>query len=941
VAVRPFIGREAELAALEAALGEAQAGQPQVVVVSGPSGIGKSWLLAAFAEGLTNSGVLVLKTACAQVGDAVVPLVPVTTAVRQLMVVMGAALTAAVPAALPLVDNLPENRVAGKAALAAGSVAELFAAVVHRLGADRPVVWLVDDMQWADRSTSALIDFLVRTQTSAQVLLVLATRDVAPGTNNADPLSELSQLPHVTQLPLPAFTGREIYQIIDAMQPGTATWERIDTIFDRSAGNPLFTTELIKQGDGRLSSSLQHVLLGPTAALKPDATAVVQLVAVSEFCSHPLLAAATGLGESELLAAIREAMRARIITAAGDGYTIRHALLREAIVEDLLPVERVRLHRTCAQGLEGLTSTTRAGLSARAAAARHWAQADEPQRALPALISAAKAAGESQAYAVQAQLLADAIDCVERAADTAGSTGMSRSQMFTDAAAAATWSAQHQLVINIVDKALREDLAPLETTTTAMLLAHRAMALHHLSREGSLETAGEALAMLRTDPSAAATAVRDYLANVLLLAGRPEEAHDLALRCARTAADLPDPGLRVQTQTTLGWVLGELGHYRRSIAALEAAQKNADGAGLECRSRIWLNLAAAHTGMGSYTAALDAANAGLTLRPTGIDRSYGAALLLTKVPPLIALGRLREAETTIGEALSLGPGMTTASQLLAMRAEIALLRGDRETARCALVAARLATAAKRPSSSELSLVALESEFALTEGAPQRAAAAAQRGLQVASGPISQRWRLIVAAARSAAHPGVDDDLAQCLRDGITRALAGMPSRPGPERAYSHMLAAVTGNPAAWNSALAEWEVCGNLINTARCATAAAEAAVPADHHAALPLLQRAETIAQHVGADGMRAEVRAIAAAAHLHLTGQPRRPGRPLGLTSREMQVLALIAEGATNAQIAATLFISPKTVSTHVSNILAKLGVASRAAAAAHAHRSGLVSS
>jgi DNA-binding NarL/FixJ family response regulator len=91
----------------------------------------------------------------------------------------------------------------------------------------------------------------------------------------------------------------------------------------------------------------------------------------------------------------------------------------------------------------------------------------------------------------------------------------------------------------------------------------------------------------------------------------------------------------------------------------------------------------------------------------------------------------------------------------------------------------------------------------------------------------------------------------------------------------------------------------------------------------------------------MRAEVRAIAAAAHLHLTGQPRRPGRPLGLTSREMQVLALIAEGATNGQIASTLFISPKTVSTHVSNILAKLGVASRAAAAAHAHRSGLVSS
>ena len=146
-----FIGRDAQLAELDAALQDAQTGRPRLVVVSGPPGIGKSWLLAHVAERLADRGILVLRTACAQVGADVVPLVPVTAAIRQLVGLMGAeALTVAVPAALPLVADLPENRPVGTAALPAGAVAELFAAVLHRLGVQQPLVWLVDDMQWAD-----------------------------------------------------------------------------------------------------------------------------------------------------------------------------------------------------------------------------------------------------------------------------------------------------------------------------------------------------------------------------------------------------------------------------------------------------------------------------------------------------------------------------------------------------------------------------------------------------------------------------------------------------------------------------------------------------------------------------------------------------------------------------------------------------------------------
>ena len=786
-----FIGRDAQLAELDAALQDAQTGRPRVVVVSGPPGIGKSWLLAHVAERLADRGILVLQTACAQVGADVVPLVPVTAAIRQLVGLMGAeALTVAVPAALPLVADLPENRPVGTAALPAGAVAELFAAVLHRLGVQQPLVWLVDDMQWADPSTSALIGFLGRTLTATQVLLVVATRDEAPGSAAADTLTELAQLPHVIRIPLPPFTKREIYWLIDAVQPGTATWGRIKTIHLRSSGNPFHATELIKHGDAGLPGSLRELLLGPITALNPAAAAVVQVVAVSDVCSHGLIAAATGLGEQELIAGIREALRARIIGATDDGYRIRHALLREAIIDDLLPVERIRLHRNCAYGLEALAGASASGLSAHdaAAAAYHWAQADEPQRAMPALAAAAQAAGDIHAYAEQARLLVEAIDCAERIPDAATLTGMSRSRMLTDAAAAATWSGQYHLILDIVGKALDSSAPPIEPTTAAMLLAHRAMALHHLGRDGVLETAGEALAMLPGEPTVAATMARDYLASVLNLAGCPDRARDLAEQTAKMAVGLSDPGLSVQAQTTLGWILGELGDYPRSIAVLEAAQAGtSQAAGMPRHARIWLNLAAAHTAMGRYAAAVEAARAGLALHQmSGLDRSLGLDLLLNMTPPLIALGRLQEAETIIARAQSRDPPPPLRRNCTPCGPRLA---------GCAATRAR-PTATWLPPGWPREIPAahwrlsfhclpLESEVALAEDAPDRAATAARRGLQIEFGPTSQRWRMLIAAARAANHPGVDHHTARSLHADITRTVDHMPNRHGPERAYAH------------------------------------------------------------------------------------------------------------------------------------------------------------
>jgi DNA-binding CsgD family transcriptional regulator len=110
--------------------------------------------------------------------------------------------------------------------------------------------------------------------------------------------------------------------------------------------------------------------------------------------------------------------------------------------------------------------------------------------------------------------------------------------------------------------------------------------------------------------------------------------------------------------------------------------------------------------------------------------------------------------------------------------------------------------------------------------------------------------------------------------------------------------------------------------------------------AATRLLVAAKEASTRAGASGLLAEIRTAARAARLDLGGPAgNRQAPPLGLTARELEVLAMVADGSSNRQIAAILFISPKTVSVHVSNILAKLGVSSRAGAAAQAHRAGLV--
>jgi DNA-binding CsgD family transcriptional regulator len=162
------------------------------------------------------------------------------------------------------------------------------------------------------------------------------------------------------------------------------------------------------------------------------------------------------------------------------------------------------------------------------------------------------------------------------------------------------------------------------------------------------------------------------------------------------------------------------------------------------------------------------------------------------------------------------------------------------------------------------------------------------------------------------------------------------------QARSHRLVAkaerrrLEGAGGGWSDAVAAWRDAGEPWPLAYALLRlAGDAAAAGDREAAVAALAEADEIARRLGAQPLLEEITAVRRRARLSVAARPAQGD----LTEREREVLALVAEGRSNSQIAQALFISPKTASVHVSNILAKLGVAGRGEAAAVAHRNGLL--
>ncbi len=399
-----LVGRATERAELEHALRDAIAGRVRVTLVTGEAGVGKSRLVSTFATDAQLAGARVVTGSCLDVGEGVLPYAPFVEALRQLI------------AELPshefdeLVGEgrsdlgrlLPEMAAGTPTAPQAAPAAQLFElilGVLSRLAATRPVVLVIEDVHWADRSTMDLITFLERNLRAAVLLLLTVRSDeLHRGHPVRVRLAELDRHGLMTRVELGPLDRRATTELITELLRKPPAPRLVGRVYDRSGGNP-FHIEMLVAGDGAgqggLPDRLRDMLVSQIDALDPETQRVLRVAAVvGRRVDSGLLArvaSSTGSRPDQITAGLREAVSRHLLVAdaADEAYAFRHALLQEAVYDDMLPDERSRLHAAVARILEA-RGTAEPDATALAEQAHHWFAAHDQRRALGAAVAAAQ-----------------------------------------------------------------------------------------------------------------------------------------------------------------------------------------------------------------------------------------------------------------------------------------------------------------------------------------------------------------------------------------------------------------------------------------------------------------------------------------------------------------------------------------------------------------------
>src|SRR5215207_7566947 len=610
VASPTFVGRVEELQTLEAARVRAADGDPAVVLVGGYAGVGKTRLVAELTS-RTADGARVLVGGCVPVGDGALPYAPIVEALRALLgdVGVGAVRELVGPSWPELARLLPalgEPQAGGGPPdqAAQARLFELLLGMLGRLGEETPLVLVVEDLHWADRSTRDLLAFLVRNLRRERVLLAVTYRSDETGRARLGPfLAELDRAGPVDRIELPRFQRREVAAQLTAILGAAPADDLVDATFARSQGNPFFTEELleaVRAGSRELPTTLRDLLLGRIEGLPEPARHVLRVAAVAgRPLSHRLLAAVAGLDEPRLNGALRAAVDHQLlVTRPGeDGYGFRHALLQEVVYADLLPGERARLHAALAAALTAQPGWA-GGTSATVAAelAYHWEAAGDLERALPAVVQAASAAERSVALAEAHRHYERALQLWDRVPRAAELVPVDQTTLLEWAAEAAHLVEADLRAVERVRAALA-GVDPASDPVRAGLLHERLGRYLWLTLdEAALPAYKEAVRLVPSEPESVERArVLVGYAQILGLLGRDEESQQAAQAALATARRV---GARREEGRALGLLDGEpgaFGEVEGTLANLLEArriadeQADVDGLGWACLQLAWVS----------------------------------------------------------------------------------------------------------------------------------------------------------------------------------------------------------------------------------------------------------------------------------------------------------------------------------------------------------------
>ena len=927
---RRFVGRAAELAALDAALAATAEGRPEVVLVGGEAGVGKTRLIAELTGRAAACDMLVASGGCVELTAGTAPYLAFTEALRDLGRAVGPRAWERMCAGAPpeLASLLPGASGApgeGAGAAARGRLLGQAHDLLAEVASTAPLLLVLEDVHWADRSTLDLAAYLARAVRGERVALVATYRSDEASRRPVLRawLAELARADGVRRIELDPFGEAEIAELLDA-DPATAA-----SIARRSGGNAFLAEELYEAGGDDLPSSVRDLLSTRIAALSPPSQAVLRAAAAAGArVDDDLLAELVELQPPALAAALREALAHQLLTTdPRDGrLAFRHELVREAAYAELLPGERRRLHAACARVLEERPELGESPASAAASVARHWDAAGDAGRALAACLRAAEAAhrvhAPSEALVLYQRALAlseDAeLDVFERAADAAVQAG------------------EAGVAVGLLDEALAHADPTAEPVRAGILHSQRAWYSWAAGMAGPEmhEHHARALALIPPEPpsKARAQAVTD-LAFTDMLDGRMSEALERAEEAVALARDAGAREIEGLALNVLGCARGMHGENEAAIECLRTAVAIArETDGTEALGRAYVNLSAQLDIAGRYEEAVEVALEGVeTSRRLGLDRHWSAFLAGNAAESMIALGRLEEASALVDDTLAGEVSEMAASHLTLLNADIALQRGDLAAAETALAAAREHGVLARMAEMAGSAAQIAAEVAIAQGRHEEARAAVREGLE----RLTDDWRVIAALVAAGVAAGEEpaelldrlDDLGPAADVPLARAFT----------LTAH--AEAQSAPEPWRAAAETWEALPVPYRAGRARLREAEALLDAGagrEEATGPLRAAAEA-ARSIGAHGLLREVEALAARARIDVDAPEESPGA--GLTPREAEVLVHLAAGRTNRQIAEALYISPRTAGVHVSRILAKLGATTRGEAAAAGRLAGVI--
>lgn len=978
-ASRPLVGRAAELDELSTLLGLGASDRgARAVLLGGDAGVGKSRLLAALGEKARNAGWHVLVGHCIDFGESALPYLPFSELFGRLAA-DDPHLADQVADAHPAVRRLmPSARLAPETAAGwerSVDRAELFEAVhaaLDQLAAESPVLVVVEDVHWADQSTREMLSFLFARGFAGAVSLAASYR--SDDLHRRHPLrastAEWVRLPLVERVQLAPLADADVRALILTLLPDPMPEAAIGTIVARAEGNAFFTEELVgaaQYGKSALPGDLVNLLLVRIDQLDEPARQTVRASsAAGRRVSHALLSRVAGLDDPLLDAGLRAAVEHHVLVPAGDdSYSFRHALLAEAVYDDLLPGERLRLHRAYvgALGAGDLPSTA-------AEIARHARAARDIPTAVRSSIEAGDEAmsigGPDEAarhFEVALDLVGDGASVDGEAIDVAG--------LVCKAAEAITAAGHPHRAVELLRDQLQHRADALDPPDRVRLLTALAMAM--------------LVTDINADPLAATTEAMELVddegtplrAELLSAHARAHAAHGHNVEAARWANEALalGNGLRLHSvvadaTTTLSVIDKRLGDPEASLKALTSIVGAARASGdVIAELRGLHNLAFIHYEQARLDdaqrvydeAARRASEAGRPWAPYGLDARLLSAIvayargdwdrveqitdLTGQGPPLVA----ENAIVSAGLLVAAGRGAPNAEPLIAQtRATwdrdgvIAViaggaaidLRGDRGDLDAAQATYDdiLATLARLWQTSHFQARVRLSALVLGQLAPHAArGATADRELVVKRadellGAALETFDIHRKKGRLMGVEGVAWRQRAIAEHARVRWLAGVDVPPEDDLV------------GAWQQAVADFTTMGHVFERARSqARLAAVLSGVGEAARARPLSDDARATARRLRAEPLLRELRALP-------SGRGRQADAPRGrddLTPRESQILALVAEGRSNGEIAEHLYISAKTVSVHVSNILAKLGAAGRTEAAAVARRRGLLDS